>query len=141
MVQPTLFKLYCNEYSQEFHYYLFVVILDRCLRRFICSKQNRNLDLIMIAGINESKILTKHILYTCKCKFDGRKCNSNKWWNNDNWRCKCKKPHICKKDYIWNPCENGRHLGDSANMCDEIIQSYNEEIKTIPRNYNEKYNC
>ena len=47
---------------------------------------------------------------------------------------------ICQKDYIWNPYENGRHLGDSGNTCDKIIQSYNEEIKTIPRNYNEKYN-
>ena len=31
----------------------------------------------MITGINESKILTKHIWCQCKCKFDGRKCNSN----------------------------------------------------------------
>ena len=31
----------------------------------------------MITRINESKILTKHILYECKCKFDGRKCNPN----------------------------------------------------------------
>ena len=29
----------------------------------------------MIAGINESKILTKHISCKCECKFDGRKCN------------------------------------------------------------------
>ena len=38
----------------------------------------------MIAGINESKILTQHISHTCKCKFDGKKCNSDQWWNNDN---------------------------------------------------------
>ena len=31
----------------------------------------------MITGINESKILTKHISCECKWKFDGRKCNSN----------------------------------------------------------------
>ena len=31
----------------------------------------------IITGINESKILTKHISFECKCKFDGRKCNSN----------------------------------------------------------------
>ena len=35
----------------------------------------------MIAGINGSKTLTKHML--CECKFDGRKCNSNQLRNND----------------------------------------------------------
>ena len=30
----------------------------------------------MITGINESKILTKFVSCKCKCKFDGRKCNS-----------------------------------------------------------------
>ena len=32
----------------------------------------------MITGINESKTLTKHISWRCKCKVDGRKCNSKK---------------------------------------------------------------
>ena len=31
----------------------------------------------MITGVNESKALTKHISFKCKCKFDGKKCNSN----------------------------------------------------------------
>ena len=35
----------------------------------------------MITGINESKTLTKHVSCKCKCKFDGRKCNSNQKWN------------------------------------------------------------
>ena len=56
----------------------------------------------MITGINESKTLTKHIC-KCKCKFDGRKCNSNQKWNNDKCRCECKKHHIFEKDHIWNP--------------------------------------
>ena len=46
----------------------------------------------MITGINESKILTKHTSWECKCKFDGRKCNSNQKWNNDKCRCECKNP-------------------------------------------------
>ena len=33
----------------------------------------------MIAVINESEILTKHISCKCKCKFDGTKCKSNQW--------------------------------------------------------------
>ena len=28
-------------------------------------------------------------------------------------------------------------MNDSANTCDEIIESYNEETKTIPTNFNE----
>ena len=37
----------------------------------------------MITGINNSKTLTNHISCECKFKFDGRKCNSNQWWDND----------------------------------------------------------
>ena len=38
----------------------------------------------MITGIDKSKTLTKHISSKCKCKFDGRKCNSDQWWNDNN---------------------------------------------------------
>ena len=100
----------------------------------------------MITGINESKTLTKHISCQCKCKFDGTKCKSNKWWNNDKYRCECKKHHICEKDYVWNPatcnCENGKYLAsikdDSVITCAEVIKSYDEEIKTSPTNFDEK---
>ena len=30
-IQPTLINLHPNEYSEEFHYYPFVVKLDRCV--------------------------------------------------------------------------------------------------------------
>ena len=33
----------------------------------------------MITGINEPKTLIKHISCKCKCKFDGRICNSDQW--------------------------------------------------------------
>ena len=86
----------------------------------------------MATGINESKTLTKHISCECKCKFDGRWCNSNQKWNNNKCR-ECKNPkkhHICAKDYIWNPatcsCENVKYLAsiidDSVITCDEIIE-------------------
>ena len=53
-------------------------------RVFIPNKsEDLNLSVLnMITGINDSKILTKHIC-ECKCRFDGRKCNSDQWWNND----------------------------------------------------------
>ena len=37
----------------------------------------------MITGKNESKILTKDISCECKCKFDGRKCILDQWWNSN----------------------------------------------------------
>ena len=39
----------------------------------------------MITGTNESRTLAKHI--SCKCRFDGRKCNSDQWWNNNKCLC------------------------------------------------------
>ena len=43
----------------------------------------------MNTGRNESKTLTKHILCECKSKFDGTKCNSDQWWNNDKLTVNC----------------------------------------------------
>ena len=90
----------------------------------------------MITGINESKILTKHMSCKCKYSFDERKSNSNQWWNNDRCWCGCQKHHICEKDYISNTvtcsCKNGKCLAriidDSVTMCDEIIDA-NAEAK------------
>ena len=96
MTQPTLNNLHTNEYSQEFYYYPFVVKLDRCvgscnaLNDFsnkVCvpnKTEGLNLSMFnMITGINEWKTLTKHISCEFKCRFDGIKCNSDQWWNND----------------------------------------------------------
>ena len=58
------------------------------------------------------------------------------------------KHNICGKDYIWNPatcsCKNDKYLAnamydyDSVITCDEIIESYDEEIKAIPISFNKK---
>ena len=148
MIQPTLINLYPNEYSQEFHYYPISVKLDRCvgscntlndLSNKVCvpnKTEDLNLSVFnMITGINESKALTKHISCECKCRFDGRKCNSDQWWNNDKCRCECKKCHVCQKDYVSDlaacNCENEKYLAsildDSAIISHEIIESYEEE--------------
>ena len=97
----------------------------------------------MITGINESKTLTKHILCECKCKFDGTKCKSDHWWNNDKCQYECKKHHICEKEYVWDSstciCEIGKYLtiimNDSQIICDEVIESYDKQIK----NYSNKF--
>ena len=98
--RPTLINLHPNEYRQEFHYYPFAVKLDRSvgscntlndLSNKVCVP-NKTEGLSpsafnMIAGINESKALTKHISCECKCRFDGRKCNPDQWWNNNKFQC------------------------------------------------------
>ena len=49
--------------------------------------EDLNLGLFnMIKGLNESKTLTKDILYECKCIFDWGKCNSNQKWNSNRQR-------------------------------------------------------
>ena len=95
--QPTLINLHPNEYTEALGYYPFTVNLNRCVRSCntlndlsskVCvpnETEDLNLGVFNItAGINESKALTKHIPCQCKCKFDGRKYNSNQKWNNDN---------------------------------------------------------
>ena len=96
MIPPTLINLHPIEYSQEFHYYPFAVKLGRCFGscntfndlsnkvRIPNKTETLNLSLFnVIKGINEFKTLAKHISCKCKCKFDGRKCNSDQSWNND----------------------------------------------------------
>ena len=86
MIQPTFINLHPNEYSHEFHYYPFAVKLDRCvgscntlndLSNKLCIANitdNLNLSVFnMITGISESETLTKHLLWECKCRFDGGK--------------------------------------------------------------------
>ena len=35
-----------------------------------------------------------------KCKFDGRKCNSDQWLNDSKCQCEYQKRQVCEKDYI-----------------------------------------
>ena len=113
-IQPTLINLHHNEQSQEINYHPFAVKLVRCVGSFntltglsniVCipnKTEDLNLSVLnMVTGINESKILTRHISY--KCQFDGKKCNSNQWWNNTKCQCECQKNHICAKQYFENP--------------------------------------
>ena len=92
IIKPTLISLHPNEYSQEYHYYPFLVKLNRCsescnilndLSNKVCVPNKTevlNLSVfIIITGTNESKKLAKHISYKCKCKIHGRSCNSDQW--------------------------------------------------------------
>ena len=88
--------------------------LDRCvgscntvnnLSNKVCvPNKKEDLKLIMfnmIRGINESKTLIKHISCEYKCKFDGRKCNSNQKWNSDKCQCECKKHNTYEKKRLY----------------------------------------
>ena len=111
MTQPTLIYLHPNKYSEELHYCMFSVNLNKCVRSWntfndlsnrVCvpnKTEDLNLCVVnMITVRNKSEILTKHISCKCKYKFDGRKCNSNQKWNNKKCQCECKnlKEHCAK---------------------------------------------
>ena len=68
------------------------------------SNKTEDLNLSLIAGINESKILAKHMSCQCKCKFDGKKYDSNQWWDNDKCRCECKKNIMSVKKIRFESC-------------------------------------
>ena len=89
-IQPTLVNLHPNEYSRELHYCPFAIKLDRCVESYntlsdlsnkVCvpnKKEHLNIQVSnMTTGINEPKILAKHISCKYKYKFDERKCNSS----------------------------------------------------------------
>ena len=112
MARRTLVNLHPNEYSQYLYYYIFAVKLDRCvgscntlndLPKNVCvPSDTEDLNLskfnMITARKNKSKALTKHISCACKCRFDGRKCNSNQKWNNNKCQYKCK--NIYMKEII-----------------------------------------
>ena len=106
-IQLTLINLHPNEYSQELHYYPFVIKFDKCaescntlddLSNRVCvSNKTEDLNIHvfnMITGNNESKILTKDISCKYKCRFDGEKSNLDQWWNNDKCLYECKKHYV-----------------------------------------------
>ena len=107
MTRPTLISLNPNEYIQGLRYYPFAVNLDRCMgscnilsdasNRVCVPNKTEDSNLIvfdMITGMNEFKTL-KHISPECKCKFDGRKCNSNQNWNNYKCFVRAKICYMC----------------------------------------------
>ena len=151
MTQPTLINLHPNEYSQESYYYPFAVKLDRCVggcnilndlsNKGCVSNKTKDLKSKFVQHDYKNKWMEKinktYMSRECKCIFDGRKGYINQRWNTDECQCECKKHNICEKDYIWNPatcsCKDGKYLAsimhDSEIICDEIIDSFDEETK------------
>ena len=148
-IQPTLINLLPNEHSQEFYYYPVSVKLDRCTgscntlndlpsKVYVLNKP-KHLNLIvfkMITGINESKTLTNHTW------FDGKNIIQINDGISINVDISVTKIMYVKKImfgvllHVILKMEN--IYGDSVIMCDEVIESYGEEIKTITTNFDEK---
>ena len=95
-IEPTIINSQPNECTQGLCYHPPAFNLDECvgscstlndLSKKACipnKTEGLNLSVYNITtGTNESKILTKDVSCECKCKFDGRKCNSDQKWNND----------------------------------------------------------
>ena len=70
-------------------------------KKNMCSKRNkRHIKAFnMITNKDETKAMTEHILYDCKCKFNSTTCNSKQKWNNNTCQCECKNYHKCEKDF------------------------------------------
>ena len=100
----------------------------------------------MITEINESKLLAKDISCKFKWKFDEKNVIQINGGITINVDTSVKNIHVCEKDYVWTRAtwnsENGKYLSsimdDSVIICHEIIESYGNEIETIPTNFNEK---
>ena len=83
IIQSTLINLHPNEQTKGLRYYPFAVNLDRYvatsntlndLSNRVCVTKKKRFKYTcfnLITRINELKILTKHILCKCECKFDG----------------------------------------------------------------------
>ena len=95
----------------EINFYSFMISLGRCNGKCNTvddssakiSAPNKtivvNVKLFnMITRIKESKALLKQISCVCKCKFDSKKCNSNKKWNDNRF---VNGNYVCKQNYIW----------------------------------------
>ena len=57
MIQPTLFNLHRNEYSQDLQYYPFAVKLDRCVRS--CNTLNNLSNKVFVP--NKTRFKSKRV--------------------------------------------------------------------------------
>ena len=126
---PILTDINPNEYNQELTYYSFMVNWD-CTGSYntindisgrICVSNKTevvNLSVFnMIARINKSKTLTKHISRKCKCKCDAKNVTQIRSGIciNGSVGAKIQKEMSVRKNYIWKTaawtCENDKYLG------------------------------
>ena len=115
------------------------------LTEYVFQKKPGDLNLHvfnMITAKNESKILTKNISCKCNCRFDGKNVSQMNAGITINVYVSVKNTMYVKKIvfgillHVVGKMEN--IMVDSAMICDEIIETYDEETKNISTNFNGK---
>ena len=83
----------------------------------------------MITEINESKTFTKHMSCECKCKFDGRNCNSYEWWNNNNRTSKNYYPQVLSEECknVVNEKKIPKYISDNIKISSDSGRENSDE--------------
>ena len=96
---------------------------------------------------DKDKAKTKDISSECKYKFDGKAIVQIKGGITVNFNVSVKKFMYVKKIMFWillplfvKMKNLATIMDDSDIIFDEVIKTYDEEIKTILTNFNKKYN-
>ena len=132
MNQPTFTNLHPNEYSQEFHYYPFVVKLDGSVGS--CNTFNDFSNKACVPNKTEDLksmcIQQDQSIYCLSVNVNLMEENVSQINGGITINAaECKQCHVCEKYCVWNSatcsCENGKYLAsimdDSAIICDEFI--------------------
>ena len=134
MIPPTPISLHPNEYSQEFHYYPFAVKLDRCVGS--CNTLNDLSNKVCVPNKTENvnvNLMKENVIQI----YDEITMNVDVSVKNVMYMKK-----IMFGILLYVVVKMEKYLASimdySAIMCDEVMESYDEETKTIPTNFNEK---
>ena len=120
----------------------FYIVNDLAIEVCFPSK-TENLSLshfIKVIGITKSKILKKHILRWCKCKFNAKKCSSNQKWNNDKCQFEYENPklhYVCKSifrilnivEYLISAYDNSVvPCAETINVADCLLKKLSKQM-------------
>ena len=112
-----------NINSDEPSFYLYSILVNKCggscndinnLYAKLCVPdvvKNINIKVFnLISRTNETRHVSWHETFGCKCRLDASVCNDKQCWKNDKCRCECKElinKGKCDDGFIWNPsiCE------------------------------------
>ena len=107
----------------------------------------------LMSRTNETRHIKLHKICKYKCRLDASVCNNKQRWNEDKWRCECKKlidKEMCDEGFVWNPsncececdklCDIGEYLNYKNYKCkkgiiDNLVDGCSENIydnETLP---------
>ena len=108
----------------------------------------------LMQRVNETTNIIWHETCKCVCRLTSAVCNNKQIWNEDKYRCECKKglteKMVCNKGYAFNPsicqcecdksCRIGEYLDYKTCVCrNSTVDKLVEECTVIDENkfYNE----